>query len=1320
MTFLKKILVLILLIPLSTVVIANSVFTSVAQVNVDADNDGLTDKQEDVNGNKIVDKNETDFNNPDTDKDGTNDGDEVKAGTNPLDYNSSPRALPIEFDANNDGVPDKDFTDSELLANFGLIKVTASTLGAGAKCNTTELELNNTILDCTYPLTSNAKKYTFGSDDFKAKLETSSKQTRCSIEDNGLPTAYISCKGIAFDDASTGDNEVSLLVVRYNKNIDYLNSGIIVDVSVDPNSINIQELSQAQDQILERNCIPVESYQATSCTFKLPKNTLITPQYQMGLQTEPGGNCVQQSTTNIVECTDVPTGLGNGITKVNTTLNYNIQYKALVANEKIEAHIDDLQKTIPTLNVLTGSELVSIDNIVTQYTGLSELKIYNQKQELVKTIQGYLTNLKKFVPIDTTIFDSKLEVGQYKGILDGLGLSNTGNALHYEIDIAILANTPKSIEIIKKVNDSYLSRTGGQNWTAFITFLGIIAFLIVLIILNKKKLSKINIYVIYVILLSLALTSSSVTPELIQAQAAGGDGSGVYEDTRLNGFKNAICNPSVIEPGDLVNCTMDFVPGSYIQYGADVMMYVQTGSTRTISEPCFAYTVNKWICKNLQINSANTSSPVQVNLGFFSSFDYSKNSSVIAVSKSNITQVKIKPNTYTGYTYLTQVGSKANNIFVFKPDPVTNNINTKFELQYSSATKFSSNKKVFYRIKNLYTFADIYTGELIYSKNEYSTYYYTNKMDIANPGNYIFEACVGTSQASCEVSLHRTSFAILPDLKAIPLNSDAKIAADKFNLVFLCDKTFESIEQCKSYLSKIISWDGKIRKIGNTGQETTDNNSVVSLDYGLFAIEPYKSNKNKFNVFIIDNLTESFEKRPIVDAIKDSGINTKTSQIIKLHKANGRSYTSFPSYNKNKNPLKTDIDLQQDIFSQKSGVVELFIGNYGLTEGNVLAHELGHALFGLADEYTEPGSAFGDTRLGFPNCEATQTQAETDWTTLTKLSKTKLQGSVDPSYYDMINELKKYSYNGISLYDKLAYQSTQYNESSYKTSLNVKGGCIGPINSNVWKPTEISTMNASGLVFGVVNKARINQVLNLFDGQTKTCPKDQLNPPACDINPKCSVASGANNPPFCNNGIKKNTASTCAKGQINPPQCDKFAPCTNGAIDPGTCKKYNKCTNRGVPPECVNLRDDLVVSCADNAEFDLSLGFCADDKLVYGPFPRAIVNKCVKLYPKDKSCTATKAITIDGVKFNVTAYGVDRFYELRGEGVCPFGTKLKLIGKDSFCYESDTTDPLDPKANSNVFGPFSLTTSDDCEAKKGGNGCLTNRINYKFFLNLKQ
>ncbi len=69
--------------------------------DTDDDNDGLLDTAEDINANGVVDAGETDPLNPDTDGDGYSDGEEVAAGSNPLDINSIP-ASP-DGDLNIDG-----------------------------------------------------------------------------------------------------------------------------------------------------------------------------------------------------------------------------------------------------------------------------------------------------------------------------------------------------------------------------------------------------------------------------------------------------------------------------------------------------------------------------------------------------------------------------------------------------------------------------------------------------------------------------------------------------------------------------------------------------------------------------------------------------------------------------------------------------------------------------------------------------------------------------------------------------------------------------------------------------------------------------------------------------------------------------------------------------------------------------------------------------------------------------------------------------------------------------------------------------------------
>ena len=63
-----------------------------SSIKADLDGDGISDNDEDLNRNGLVDPGETDPDNSDSDGDGTHDGAEVKTGTDPLNPLSSFRA----------------------------------------------------------------------------------------------------------------------------------------------------------------------------------------------------------------------------------------------------------------------------------------------------------------------------------------------------------------------------------------------------------------------------------------------------------------------------------------------------------------------------------------------------------------------------------------------------------------------------------------------------------------------------------------------------------------------------------------------------------------------------------------------------------------------------------------------------------------------------------------------------------------------------------------------------------------------------------------------------------------------------------------------------------------------------------------------------------------------------------------------------------------------------------------------------------------------------------------------------------------------------
>jgi IgA Peptidase M64 len=1307
MTNLKKIIVLLLLVPLSSVVIANIRITAVAQVNVDADNDGLTDKQEDINSNQIVDSNETDYNDPDTDKDGTNDGDEIKAGTNPLDYNSSPLVLPVEIDANSDGVPDKDFTDAELLANFNLVKVTTSTLGAGASCNEPTVVLDTTVLDCVYPLNPSNKKYTFGAVDYKVQLDSSNLQTRCSIEDNGKPTAFINCKSIAFEDAATLVNKVSLIVVNYNKDVEYLNDSLTVNVKLDPNLKRINELNETQDLTLERNCIPVESYKPTTCTFKLPKNTILPPQYSMGLATDPDGFCVQTKDTNMVECKDVPTGESSGITEVSTTLNSQVTYRALVASIAQEGHLEDDQTTIPTVKFITNTELKTIDNIDTGYNGGVILRIFNGNGDVIKSVTGKINLDKTFTPDEMTLLNFQtLPVGSYKAVFESLEVTPNSLKLNYEILLEILDNTPTNIGIVKKT-DPALTRTGGVEWVSIVAFGFVSLLLVILLIYNRSKLKKFKIHLIVFILFSIFATSLGVTQELIQANAQ----IVSIAAKPLTAFSNYSCNPKIVEIGQKVNCTMDLTNPNALPANQTIVSYVDISpSTQTFSKPCHPYSGTKWVCRDQYVNSiffnGNATNTLPIKIGAISYY----NKGVSTITPTHTAGVVQTLNTLQ----VANVGTVSTYVSDLNAISSSGYINSDVDIRYGSVTNVPANQNVYFTIRDRYTNAAITSNILATRTNAQS---FTANVLTSSKALWRIEACVGTSALTCKAVQKKTDFDVLPIMKAIGVFPETNKNADRINLVFSCDNTFTSTQACKDSIVAMMAWDGQAKPTDWQGNIVAGN-KATTVQYGVFATEPFKSNKNKFNVLYLDNLVDNFDKRILLDNLSNDGVNPNSSIILRLHNISARSYASFPPYGDKPVLTKADMNLQPFVTREDLGIVEQFIGVNGndtKTSGKVIAHELGHAIFGLRDEYVEANSKI--IVPGYPNCQNSSALAVTAWTALTGLSQGQLNGNVDQAYYDWVADQKKYSNGSYNLGNNAFLAGNR--AADYATGFNIQGGCFGPTTGNIFRPTQVSMMSNTSPVFGTVNRARAQKVLDQFAGTSVACSNTASNPPACNVFPPCT--NTATNPPLCDNQVVVVPPKICSNGATNPPKCDKIPVCANGATNSPTCTKFNPCTNRATnPPACDALPNNLIAFCPNGATFDLSIGFCASATEVYGPFPRAIVDRCVKQFPNDKSCTGTRLVTQNGINFNVNVYPKSRFLTFRGKGQCSFGTSLSTVVKGGYCYESDTDNPADPDSNANVFGPFTKTVFESCKARKGGNACSLNRYSYKFFKQLAQ
>jgi Peptidase family M23 len=141
---------------------------------------------------------------------------------------------------------------------------------------------------------------------------------------------------------------------------------------------------------------------------------------------------------------------------------------------------------------------------------------------------------------------------------------------------------------------------------------------------------------------------------------------------------------------------------------------------------------------------------------------------------------------------------------------------------------------------------------------------------------------------------------------------------------------------------------------------------------------------------------------------------------------------------------------------------------------------------------------------------------------------------------------------------------------------------------------------------------------------------------------------------------------------------------------------------------CLGFGGNAQALCPWNTAQDSSLGFCTDANNAFGPFTRAMTDKC-STQGGGPACTDLKTVYFNGTNITGIAVGVQRYSKtfasnLRGTGVCPLGA-IKSATYDDRCVESTSA------FGTEVYGPFPQKWIDACRAApiSGGNACFLNR-----------
>lgn len=179
-----------------------------------------------------------------------------------------------------------------------------------------------------------------------------------------------------------------------------------------------------------------------------------------------------------------------------------------------------------------------------------------------------------------------------------------------------------------------------------------------------------------------------------------------------------------------------------------------------------------------------------------------------------------------------------------------------------------------------------------------------------------------------------------------------------------CKKTVDSGDP-KNKLDLVFVYDGETQESDLQKKiESLVNYNGDKPQVGLFSIEPFKANKAKFNVWIIPSDKKILQSPDQMSSIPS---NTETiSNILATQCSNVEYGIVLSPQNFRSFSLKNTIFLS-----------ETYGGQAVATKiGNRLAHELGHSIFGLADEYAEAGK---DKKPRKPNCAPDKETAKKWW-----------------------------------------------------------------------------------------------------------------------------------------------------------------------------------------------------------------------------------------------------------------------------------------------------------------------------------------------------
>lgn len=301
----------------------------------------------------------------------------------------------------------------------------------------------------------------------------------------------------------------------------------------------------------------------------------------------------------------------------------------------------------------------------------------------------------------------------------------------------------------------------------------------------------------------------------------------------------------------------------------------------------------------------------------------------------------------------------------------------------------------------------------------------------------------------------------IPGLSVWALVEGNDLDADRINLVF-APWGWGDEADFVDFVAGSLSWSGDAFLYDDLGGLVEDPQAAFDAGLGLFAIEPWRSNRDSFNVWYTDIEPET----PVAwlnEGKGDDPFDLPDQLIVTIALDAYRfnpELTSVAGQNTVfEGPGDPQRPVSDDPFSNVVIVIESVFPADGLGH---MPHEIAHAMYNLPDEYV--GDQLGyDERTdlsSWPSCAESMDEAGDWWGELT--------GDIDPMVRIWADEMAE-----------AGFPFADPNVLARDVEVGaVNGGCYGVEGS--FRATQDSLMNRNIPVLGSVNRRWAEQILNLW------------------------------------------------------------------------------------------------------------------------------------------------------------------------------------------------------------------------------------------------